>query len=594
MKKNIFQIAIIALVAGLSLVSCQKVKDQDDKIETPVLVSISADKLFSAGSATVTATLTSETNRDVTVNLTTGSKLSKDFTELISDEFITLGSITIPAGQKEASTTVSVDYSSFEKGKYETQILVAGASGADVSSSSAANIVLLVGTSVATVRFDDYVDEYGQGTFTVSLDMFSETDCEVALSYVYASPAFVPEDAITLDEKVVIKAGETEATGYIAIDMDKLEDSGFWYVGVAISGINDGPFEASDKPTYSGLDFTLPVNMTDEWYVEYVDKEYYEGKYSEVYYQSGVTSKYFDYYVTSGDFGGDEISNGFVFTEFIAYENDYLAPYLGSYSPEDLAKYGVILDAAKNRYFSGKDKTPGEYKLWIVGLGEDGLCTGEYAVVDFKVEADTDVFASWLGKWVLGSTAEDEKPVVISINTAFQNEAYSIDGLEGLNTAKEGLTALGMIEEESGSLTLYSNAVYYGLPTLWYETKEGNVYADVLLGVNKDGEALPSSYGSPLGSIMFGADGNGYFNPGFDRSFNPIVAAKYFVINENREVVEEVSDTFTLINGEVLIPYVEPEEEETASVTNLVPRNGNNKLNPHRIERSVIEKIRAK
>ena len=305
MKKNIFQFALIALVAGLSVVSCQKVVDQDDKIETPVLVSISADKLFVSGSATITASLNSEAKKDVTVNLTTSDKVAQTFTTPIPEEFITLGTITIPAGQKEATTTISVDASTFEKGKYETQVLVSGASGANVSSSNKANIVLLVGESDATVAFDDYLDEYGEGTVTVALDMFSETDCEVSLAYYAAAPTgFVPLYGVEMDEKVVIKAGETEATGTISVDLDALDATGFWYVGVVITGISEGPFEFLEKPTYSGIDFILPVNASSDVMLEYVDKEYYEGVSSEVFFQSGLTSPYYDYYVTTEDVWG--------------------------------------------------------------------------------------------------------------------------------------------------------------------------------------------------------------------------------------------------------------------------------------------------
>ena len=594
MKKNIFQIALVALFAGLSVVSCQKVVDQDNKMETPVLVSISADKVFSSGSATVTAKLSSETDRDVTVGLTTGTKLSQTFTDLIPEENITLGTITIPAGQKEATTTVSVDYADFEKGKYETQILVEGVSGANVSSSNAANIILLVGSSYVTVEFDDYLDDYGLGTYTVHMDMFSETDCEVSLAYVPVNAKFAPEEAITMDETVVVKAGETEATGTISIDLDKLEASNFWYVGVVITGVSEGPFEASSDPTFSGLDFTLPVDMSEEWDIEYVDKEYYDGDYSEVYFQTGIDSPYFDYFVTPADYV-EEFSNSVIFPEFIASENGYLAPYMKQYTPAFLASKGFIKSSEKHKYFYGSDKEPGKYTLWIVGLGEDGYCTGEYAAVDFEVVADTPEYAAWLGKWVIGSTEDSDEPVIISINSAAQNIAYSIDGLEGLNTDENYLTALGIIDDNSGALGLYSNVQYFGLANLWYEGEDGGTYADVLMGVDKNKEASFESLDLLLGSVMFGADGNGYFSPGFGSEFTPYIAAKYVTVSDKGEIVGELSESYTKFKDETLVPYVEPEEpeEEVDSATDLVSRHGIIKHNPHRLDRSFRERIQA-
>lgn len=595
MKKNIFQFALIALVAGLSVVSCQKVVDQDDKIETPVLVSISADELFVSGSATITASLNTEAKKDVTVNLTTSDKVAQTFTTPIPEEFITLGTITIPAGQKEATTTISVDASTFEKGKYETQVLVTGASGANVSSSNKANIVLLVGESVATVAFGDYLDEYGEGTFTVSLDMFSETDCEVTLDYYAAAPTgFVPLYAIEMDKKVVIKAGETEATGTISVDLDALDATGFWYVGVVITGVSEGPFEFLDKPTYSGIDFILPVNASPDVTLEYVDKEYYEGVSSEVFFQSGLTSPYYDYYVTTEDVWDEDLSNNFVFPEFIADESAYISQYK-SYPMSVLVRAGVVKDSSKNLYFSAKNRAAGKYRVWIIGIDEGCTVTGEFAVAEFEVVDDTPEYAAWLGKWVIGSTNEDEEPVVISINTAFQNEAYSIDGLEGLDTSSNMLTALGFINEDSGALEMYSNSQFYGLKNLWYQGEDENLYANVLLGVYADGTPSIASLNTPLATVMFGADGNGYFTPGMDNSFKAYIATKYCTIDRSGNVVDYLSDVYTWLKGETLVPYVEPEPEPNpTAVDGLVSRHGYNPMNPKRIDRETLAQIRNK
>lgn len=595
MKKNIFQIAFIALVAGLSVVSCQKVVDQDDKIETPVLVSISADKLFVSGSATITASLNTEAKKDVTVNLTTSDKVAQTFTTPIPEEFITLGTITIPAGQKEATTTISVDASTFEKGKYETQVLVTGANGANVSSSNKANIVLLVGESVATVAFGDYLDEYGEGTFTVSLDMFSETDCEVTLDYYAAAPTgFVPLYAIEMDKKVVIKAGETEATGTISVDLDALDANQFWYVGVVITGISEGPFEFLEKPTYSGIDFTIPVNKTSDWVLDYVDKEYYEGESSEVFFQNSLTSPYFKYYVTSVDYWDEDLSNNFVYPEFIAYVNNYLSQY-SKYPMSVLVQYGIVFDSSKSHYFAADNKAAGKYRVWIVGVGEDCAATGEFAVAEFEVVDDTPEYAAWLGKWVIGSTNEDEEPVVISINTASQNEAYSIDGLEGLDTSSNMLTALGFINEDSGALEMYSNSQFYGLKNLWYQGEDENQYADVLLGVYADGTPSIASLNTPLATVMFGADGNGYFTPGMDNSFKAYIATKYCTIDRSGNVVDYLSDVYTWLKGETLVPYVEPEPEPNpTAVDGLLSGHGYNPVNPKRIDRETLAQIRNK
>ena len=208
---------------------------------------------------------------------------------------------------------------------------------------------------------------------------------------------------------------------------------------------------------------------------------------------------------------------------------------------------------------------------------------------------DTPEYAAWLGKWVIGSANDGVEPTVISINTAFQNEAYSIDGLEGLDTSSNMLTALGLINEDSGALEMYSNSQYYGLKNLWYQGEDENLYADVLLGVYADGTPSIASLNTPLATVMFGADGNGYITPGMDYSFKAYIATKYCTIDRSGNVVDYLSDVYTWLKGETLVPYVEPEPEPNpTAVDGLVSRHGYNPMNPKRIDRETLAQIRNK
>ena len=575
MKKNIFQIALIALSAGVLALSCaKKEQPQDSKIQTPVLASISADSYFTSGSATVKAVLSQASTQTVTITLEPGSALSKDYTTAIDSELITIEDIVIPAGQLEGTATVIVNGEDLEKGKYETQIVATSIVGANLSSKATANILFLTGVSVATVEFDAALDADGTTTFTVSLDMPSETDCEVSLGYfTIAGYPFADEEAVSFDKTVTVEAGETEASGKFALDLDKLPASGVYYVALEVTGVSEGPFEAGDGFDNTGIRYTLPVNMTETWIPAYIDKEYYEGDYMECYFQKAVSTPYYDYYVTSADVveEEEEIPNSFVFTNLIADENDYLSAYLAKYTPAVLANAGMI-KASTRHYFYGKDRDPGEYKLWILGLDEKGVCTGEYAVADFEVVADTPEFATWLGKWVLKSTEKEEKPVVVSINTAEQNAYYTIDGLEGLSTASKYLTAFGEIDEESGALYIFSNYSYYGGSYLWYQNEDEEWCIDLLLPVNLYGG--PSLSLGTLATAMLGADGNGYLTPGSQYGITT-TEIKYYTYNDDQGTFTAISEN-TTYTDDVLVPYVEQEEEEPAPTFAgaLVPREG--------------------
>ena len=148
MNNNIFKFALVAITAGVLAVSCAKEKDNDSAIQKPVMVSIEADPYFVGNTAEVTATLTEAIDVPVTVSLAPGTTLSKDYTTLIDPELLFLGDIVIPAGQTEAKATVTVNNTRLEKGKYEAEIVVAGAKGANMSSGNSANIVLLQLTKV--------------------------------------------------------------------------------------------------------------------------------------------------------------------------------------------------------------------------------------------------------------------------------------------------------------------------------------------------------------------------------------------------------------------------------------------------------------
>ena len=454
MNKNIFKFALVAMTAGVLAFSCTKEKDNDSAIQKPVMVSISADPYFTGSSAEVKATLTQAIETPVTVTLEAGTQLAQDYTTVIETSLISAGTITIPAGATEATAIVTVDNSELPKGKYETQIVASGAKGANMSSSNSANIILLQGVSTASLAFNANFTDDGTTTFTVSLDMYSEEDCVVSIAQ-YNLPNYtnVPAMAYSFDKEITIKAGEKSATGSVQIDLDGLYDSAMYVGGLQITGVKsetEGKFEVSATSYRKALAFYFTAPKKNKtWGIEYLGQFEIEGNVREVFYVDGVADDaYVDYFITAKDV---EETNSYIYPNIIAAEDNYLASYIkAGYTLDQLCLKG-------SGYLDAKKRAAGTYKLWVVAVAADGSCTGEYATKEFTVAPEpeaTEAYSAWLGDWTIGSTAEDEKPVVITISKKDVNSTYYIDGLEGVNTVGYQISAVAQLEED-GSMSIY-------------------------------------------------------------------------------------------------------------------------------------------
>lgn len=473
MKKNIFKFAFVAIaVAALSL-SCQKEKDNDSAIQQTVMVSISADEYFVNDAATVTATLSKAQESPVTITLVPGSKTAQSYTEPIATSLVSVGTITIPAGATEGSATVSVNSAELPKGKYETQVMVSSCQGANMTSDNSANIVLLHGTSTVSLTYNAGFDEYGTTTFTVSMDMYSEEDCEITIGQLeYPGYSNIPAFAFAFDKKIVIEAGETEATGTVQIDLDGLTDSDFYVGAIQIKAVSDGKFEISEEDYYSaaGFNYTAPKknNHFEATYMGQMTNS--SGTVVEVFVVKGVGG-YLDYMISSAD---AEETNSFIYPEIIAAENDYIAQRIGSRTLDQIC----YNDSEGYAIIQADKRAAGDYKFWVVAVSDKGKCTGEYNVIDFTVEQSaepTAAYKAWLGEWTLGSTAEDDEPIVITISQKDANYTYYVDGLEGIETASQNMSVTAYFNED-GSISIYSQEI-----GTWEHSSYGTV-TDVLAG----------------------------------------------------------------------------------------------------------------
>jgi len=531
MKKNIFQTALAALFIGVLAVSCAKEKDNDSAIQKPVMVTISADPYFTGAQAEIKATLSQAIETPVTVAFAADDKIAQDYTLPIDPDLVSVETITIPAGQTEATATVTVNNASLPKGKYETQIVAVSTQGANMSSKNAATIILLQGVSTVSLSFDTSFDEYGEADFTVSLDMYSEEDCVVNIEQCELSiPGYtnVPSMAYKFDKQLVIKAGETEATGTVKIDQDGLYESGRYVGGLMIKSLTvetEDKFEVSPTDFYSAGAYTFVApKKNHNWSLNYLGHASISGDTYELFLVDGVGG-YFDYFITSAE---QEEVNSFIYPDLIYEENAYIRSLIASGETLDDICYN---DAEGGAYVAARKRSvPGEYKLWILAVSDQGVCTGEYATLNFTVEPEpepTEAYTAWLGHWVLGSSADDDKPIVVTISAKDVNSSYYIDGLEGIDTASQSMSATAYFEED-GTISIYPQTV-----GTWTHPDYGPA-TDVLAGLIVEGGAtyFVSSGTNPVAYGVLGANGVASLTPGSyydsEGTLFGIVGLKYY------------------------------------------------------------------
>ena len=572
MKKNIFQAALAALFIGVLAVSCAKEKDNDSAIQKPVMVTISADSYFTEAQAEIKATLSQAIDTPVTVDFAIDDKIAQDYTTPLDPDLVTAGTITIPAGQTEGTATVTVNNAALPKGKYETQVVAVSTQGANMSSKNSANIILLQGVSTVGISYSTNFDASGDATFTVLLDMYSEEDVTVSISqceFSIAGYTNVPSMAFKFDKEVVIKAGETEATGKVSIDLDALYETGRYVGGLQIKSISSKTpekFEISELSYYSGAAYNFVAPKKNKsWTIEYLGTQVVSGTPREVFFVSGVGG-YLDFMISAGD---QEEVNSFIYPEIIVEENDYIASYMkAGYKLNEIC--ASDLDEGYT-FVTAKKRDPGTYKVWIVAVSDAGVCTGEYSTLEFTVEEEpepTDAYKAWIGQWTVGSTADDEKPIVVTISQNVVNESYYVDGLEGLDTVKDAMSATATFEAD-GSISIYAQVV-----GTWNHPSMGKA-TDILAGqiVYQGKEYFVMDDSAPVATGVIGANGVATLSAGTftddDGSIYSITGLKYYVVFD--------SGTYSYTSGNTplpntLLPVVpNPVEEGIKNVPAQIP-----------------------
>jgi len=257
---------------------------------------------------------------------------------------------------------------------------------------------------------------------------------------------------------------------------------------------------------------------------------------------------YFDYLISSSE--AEEV-NSFIFPNIITDENSYLASQIKAGKKiEDLCP-------KDEGYVTPSKRAAGTYKIWIVAVDESGVCTGEYAVKEFTVNPDpepTDMYLAWLGDWTVGSTAEDEEPVVITISQKDVNQTYNIDYLEGINTVRDAMSVVAQLEED-GSISIYPQVV-----GTWSHPDYGKI-TDVLAGlfVSAGGTYYVPDSTTPVATGVISSNGSATLSAGSyydseEGSLYSFVGMKYFYVFSNGQAGQYTEGYTDLPN--TLIPMV--------------------------------------
>lgn len=266
MKKLFLLLGISAVASGTLFTACKE--DPGVEVVVPV-VSISADTEFgSDNTATLTLSLSEATSEDVTVALE-DSDVQSGYTKVTT---MYTKTVTIAAGETNATVEVQADVLGLESGNYQAAIMIASADGA-----------LLSENPVVYINFD-FVER-------PSVNLYADLDFPVTrvatmravLNAAYTEDVSVIfEDdpsstvSVTYEKTAVIPAGETEVEVPVTVNTDGLEPGNYKAVINMTSAENAVVGNAKSVTINLTYPFSADVTIDglfDEW--DFIDCETY-------------------------------------------------------------------------------------------------------------------------------------------------------------------------------------------------------------------------------------------------------------------------------------------------------------------------------
>ena len=403
--------ASAALLAGCDLI---------ESVGTTPTVTIAAlsDTFDAQGEANVSVMLSSIALEEVTVSLTATGDAAAAVT---MDKIVKIG-----LGSKSQALTVKVDLAQI-KADTKVTIAIQSAVGATVGSPKEVSIAVKAGAAsedpaVVSIESDDQFAADATAKLTLKLNKALSTDVSVELA-VNSSEDYstIPAEALTFENPVVIKAGQTKAEVKVILDPATLV-SGDNYALISVKSVSGNASAAKDAEAQILYTKAVTENLRSDWKVEFSGEYEEDGQVFHGITVSGVsdTQSYYLYVLEKGTIAGSFDSYG----DFLQYVETYIVgPSLGTENaprikvgPETWLYYKLPV---------------GGYEVVLVGCSESGHLTGDYATTQFDIEPSEEmkaVYEKYLGEWLLNNPR-----LTWTISQKVYGYSYTITGLEGLD-----------------------------------------------------------------------------------------------------------------------------------------------------------------
>jgi hypothetical protein len=192
-------------------------------------------------------------------------------------------------------------------------------------------------------------------------------------------------------------------------------------------GNDDGGNDDGNEEVYENM------IVNPNWSVAYTG----EGLIGETSYKHTVTVNSSDnnFYtiavVSASDFSTDNLRAS---AEQLAADMvEYIKQYNQTYDP-DITLADMLFQGNGKDAFENLEYYPGYYKAVAIGITSKGVVSGLYAVsptFEIKEEAQTTLYSSWLGNWVL--RGDNNISNNISISNIVSNKVVALSGLMDLD-----------------------------------------------------------------------------------------------------------------------------------------------------------------
>lgn len=419
--KNL-KIAASLIAAAALLAGC----DMLESVGSTPEVSISAlnDSFDQQGEAVVQVALSSYALEEVTVVLSASGDLASAVT---MEKAVKIG-----VASKTANVTVKIDLSQVKQDS-SVKVAISSATGATVGSNKEVSIAVKAGAvaeeaAVVSIESDDEFAADATAHVTLKLNKALSTDVSVELAVKSSEEyATIPADALTFENPVVIKAGQTKAEITVTLNPASLV-SGDNYALIAVGNVSGNASAAKDANVTILYTKAVTANLRSDWKVEFTGEYEEEGNVYHGITVSGVSDTQ-TYYLFVFDKG--TIAANFDSTEeFLQYMETYvIGPNIGT---ENASRIKVGPETWL--YY----KLPvGGYEAVLAGCSESGHLTGDYASTEFDIEPSEEmkaIYEKYLGEWQLNNPK-----LTWTISQKVYGASYTIDGVEGLDWPVEAI-----------------------------------------------------------------------------------------------------------------------------------------------------------